>query len=161
MSRTINPHPCRDRRSGMRISRLLAAAVPLGVAVLLVFIIFVPVVPSQGGGSMTGCSPHGCMTDIVRYESVSCAHGGWGAAFQTGVNWYLVDGWVCSCPAEMPGHIVPCCVPPLAGVVWPAIGLLAVADLVSLAVIALDLTRFRGAGRPARPKPRNARTLPV
>lgn len=150
MSRTIQPHPCQDRRSVMRISGLLVAAVPLGLTVLLVFAIFVPVVPSQGGGSMTECSPHGCITDIAQYESVSYAYGGWGAIFQTGVNWYFANGWVCSCPAETAGHVVQCCVPPFAGVVWPAMGLLALADLVSLAVIALNLTRFRSAGRPAK-----------
>ncbi len=112
-------------------------AVPVSLTLLLVFIVFVPVVQSPGGGTHDECGQGGCINNIVQYESISYAYGGWGAVFQTGVNWYNVNGWVCSCPAQVEGRPnVQCCVPPFAGVVWPATGLLLLADLVSIAIVA-------------------------
>ena len=95
----------------------------LALTASLVLVLLVPVVldPSfaHGGTSMV-CSPRGCIS-FVQYDSISYAYGGWGAYFQTGVNYYTVSGWFCSCPAESPGHYIPCCVPPYAGTVWPIV----------------------------------------
>ena len=116
----------------MKAERWLFAAVPVGLTLLLAFILFVPVVLAPGDGTMTECNPQTCVVGIQQYESVSYAYGGWGAVFQTGVNWYRVDGWVCMCPAEVSGHIVPCCVPPYGWLIWSVVWLLAGADLVGV-----------------------------
>lgn len=105
------------------------ATIPVGLTLLLVFIIFVPALQ---GGTHTEDS-----LNIVQYESISYAYGGWGALFQTGVNWYDVNGWVCSCPP----NATECCVPPFGGIVWTVVGLLSLADLLSIVVITRRLTR--------------------
>ncbi len=106
------------------------ATIPVGLTFLLVFIIFVPAMQSQGGGTHTECSPTGCVT-VVQYESISYAYGGFGAVFQTGVNWYFVSEWVCSCP----NNATNCCIPPFWRIVWPVLGLLSLGDLLSIIVI--------------------------
>ena len=106
--------------------RIRWVAVPVSFALLLAFILFVPVVRSSGGESV--CGTDGCIHGIVQYESMSYAYGGWGAFFQTEVNWYVVDGWVCSCPAVTS---VPCCVPPFSWIVWPVVDSLVVGSVFS------------------------------
>lgn len=110
----------------MRNLKLLL--IPACLTLLLVFMLFLPVIPTPNG-SYTGCGPHGCV-DVVQFGSISYTYGGWGALFQTGVNWYAVDGWMCSCPSNASN----CCVPPYAGVVWGAVAVLFVVDLLSLLI---------------------------
>ncbi len=116
-------------------------AIPVTLTILLVFIIFVPLVQTPGGTSI-GCGPTGCVT-VVQYTSISYAYGGWGAFYQTGVNGYSVDEWVCFCPAEVSGQYVQCCVAPLAWIIWPVVGLLSLVDLVSLVIITRKLAKDR------------------
>jgi hypothetical protein len=116
------------------------AAIPVALTFLLVFIIFVPIVQSQAGGIFTECEPRRCVT-VVQYESISYAFGGWGAVFQTGVDWYHVGGWACSCPM----NATACCVPPFAGIIRDVIGFLAVTDLASM-IINRGLTVRKVAG---------------
>lgn len=105
------------------------AAIPVSLTFLLVFIIIMPAVQSQGR-TLTECSPTRCVT-VVQFESISHAFGGWGAVFQTGVNWYYVGGWVCNCPA----NATECCVAPFASIVWTVVGILFLVDLLSIVVI--------------------------
>jgi hypothetical protein len=121
----------------MRVPLFVAVSIVLAIA--LVFILFIPIVP-QPGGRFEVCSSTGCISD-VQYDSISYAYGGWGGYFQTGVNWYTVQSWVCFCPLETPGHIIPCCVPPFGAVIWPIVGLLLSGDVVSVGVVILGRSR--------------------
>ena len=98
------------------------------LTLLLIFVLFVPVVRSPGGGTMSVCGPHGCINNIIQYESISYAYGGWGAFFQTGVNWYAVQGWMC-----MEGA----CVVPYYAAVWSVVSALLLADYLSFLVIVI------------------------
>ena len=111
------------------------ALLPVVLSILIVFILFVPVVRLPGYAWTSVCGPHGCVSDIVQYESISYAYGGFGAVFQTGVNWYNVNGWMCMCPAETATSHVPCCVPPYADVIWPALVIMLAVDIGSIFVM--------------------------
>jgi carbohydrate-selective porin OprB len=111
------------------------ATIPVSLTFLLVFIIFIPVVQTLGG-TYTSSSPTGSVV-ATQYASISYAYGGWGAIFQTGVNWYNVNGWMCSCP----DNSTECCIAPFAGIIWTVVGLLSLADLLSIVVITRRLTR--------------------
>ncbi len=113
------------------------AAIPVSLTLLLVFIIFVPVIREPSNGIWTDCNGQICVSNIVQYESISYAYGAWGAVFHTGVNWYYVSGWVCYCTINATN----CCVAPFAGIIWPVVGLLFLADLLSIVVITRRLTR--------------------
>ena len=111
--------------------------IPIVLASVVVFVLFVPVVldPSfASGGTAMVCHASTCIS-FVQYDSISYLYGGWGAYFQTGVNYYTVQGWTCFCPPEQPGHYVPCCVPPYAGVVWPVVYSLLAGAVASTAVL--------------------------
>lgn len=100
----------------------------------LAFILLVPVTETPNG-RYTECDPNGCV-NVVQYQSISYAYGGWGGVFQSGVNLYSLNGWSCSCPAATAGHVLPCCIPPLAYVLWPILGLVFIGDLGCVAVAA-------------------------
>jgi hypothetical protein len=107
--------------------KLRRVVIPVCLTILLAYILFAPVVKSPGGGSMSSCDSHGCTYNIEQYESISYAYGGWGAYFQTGVNDFVVTGWMC--------YLVPC-VPQYYGVVWSVVLVLLIADVLSFLVIA-------------------------
>lgn len=67
----------------------------------------------------------------MQYDSISYAYAGWGAYYQTGVNYYMLQGWMCSCPA----NAVACCVPPLGWIIWPIIVGLLATDIASIVII--------------------------
>ena len=116
---------------------LLSTAVVL--TGILALTVLVPLTTSPGGGYRT-CGPSRCI-DVVQYESVSYAYGGWGGIFQSGVNIYSLNGWSCYCPASAVSNATPCCVPPFAYVLWPVLGLVLVADLGCLVAIFLSNKR--------------------
>lgn len=109
-------------------------AVPLVLVFVLGFILFVPVVRPPGDTISMSCHGSRCV-QFVQYESISYAYGGSGAIFLTGVNQYSLTSWVCMCPAD---SSAPCCAPPYTSITWPALGLLFVAVLISLAVVSVS-----------------------
>lgn len=117
------------------VARTWFAATAVAASAVLLVLLFVPLVATpEGSFNVCGPSPSYC-GKVVQYESLSYELGGTGALFQTGTNWYSFQSWMCSCPAETPGQSVPCCVPPLANVIWPAVGSLVLLDIVSLALL--------------------------
>ncbi len=104
--------------------------VPLVFSAILVFVVFIPVLPS---GQFTLCHASDCV-NVVQYDSISYDYGGWGAIGNTD-GYYSVQSWMCFCPAEAPGQYVPCCVPPYADMIWPAVALLFAADVASVIAV--------------------------
>jgi hypothetical protein len=118
------PEPLRSIWLGMSV---------VGSTALMIFILFIPVVPTS---HYQTCGPAGC-TNVTQYESVAYHYGGWGALFQTGVNWYAVDGWRCSCPINATN----CCVAPYGSVILGVLIMLSVIDLVSVALLVRGMKR--------------------
>jgi hypothetical protein len=102
---------------------------------LLIFIVYVPVLKERGQtGNWIECTGFGhCFEHVVQYESITYAYAGYGAFFQTGVNWYDIMQVMCfgppvyHCPDPMD-----CCAFPLRGVVWAIVGLLWILDLLCI-----------------------------
>ena len=114
----------------MKIPRL--AILPVVFTGAVVVLLFVPIVldPNFATGTLTVCNPNGCVT-VVQYDSVSYAYGGWGAYYQTGVNHYTVQWWMCSCPPISTN----CCVPPFGGLILAIATVLLAADIISLVLV--------------------------
>ena len=84
----------------MEARNVVLISIPVIITAVLVAIVLVPSVPTPGG-TFTECGPAPSYCGkVVRYGSLSYAYGGFGATYQTGVNSYSVQGWVCSCPAQ-------------------------------------------------------------
>ena len=112
-----------DTGRGIRLKRRWLLSILVALTAGFVLVLFAPVVLDPNfanGGIAMVCSTRGCVS-LVQYDSISYAYGGWGAYFQTGVNVYTVNFWVCMCPAQPPGQTIPCCVPPYAGIIWPIV----------------------------------------
>jgi hypothetical protein len=130
----------------MRARKVIVMLIPAIITAILVTVILVPSVPTPGGSyAACGPAPSYC-GQVVQYGSLTYAYGGFGAVYQTGVNSYSVEGWVCFCPAQTAGNVVPCCVPPMAGLIWPAVGVLVLADGISIVIL---VVRFG----PRKPSP--------
>src|SRR6266851_3887553 len=85
------------------------AVLPVVLTGALVMLLFVPIVVQPGSDHLV-CSQGSCIA-VRQYDSISYRYGGWGAYYQTGVNYYTVREWVCSCPQGLTN----CCLPPLGG----------------------------------------------
>ena len=112
------------------LNRTVAVAIPIILTTLLVVMFFVPVVPDANYTSGGNCDRSYC-GPVAQYASLSYAYGGWGAWFQTGVNWYAVQSWRCMCPS----NAVNCCIPPYADVILPVVGVLFMLDILSAALL--------------------------
>ncbi len=112
---------------GLKARRL--AILPIVFTVALLVLLFVPIVVDAGftTGTMMVCNANGCVR-VVQYDSVSYAYGGWGAYHQTGVNYYTVEGWICSCPPNSTS----CCIPPFQGIIAAILRVLLATDIGSI-----------------------------
>jgi len=108
------------------LKRRWLAVIPVSLTLLLVFIIFVPVIQLNGM-----CAKGSGCVNIVQYDSISLVFGGWGVGVQRGaINLVHVGFYIC-------GGFGKC--PPTSGPYvsfWTGVGLLALADLVSVVLIA-------------------------
>jgi hypothetical protein len=123
---------------GLKLSWVIL--VPVVLTAVLLIVLFAPVVldPNfRNGGSAMVCGPNApgshtiVCTSFVQYDSIAYAYGGWGAYFQTGVNYYTIQGWMC----------FEACVAPFGGIIWGLVAALLSADFVSLVFV----TRLRSA----------------
>ena len=107
------------------------AILPIVFTVALLVLLFVPLVVdanfTTGTGTMMVCNANACVT-VVQYDSVSYAYGGWGAYYQTSVNYYTVQGWICSCPPNSTS----CCIPTYQGIIEAILTALLAADIGSI-----------------------------
>jgi hypothetical protein len=132
----------------MRARKVIVISIPAIITAILVAVVLVPSVLTPGGThTVCGPAPSYC-GQVVQYGSLSYAYGGFGAVYQSGVNSYSVESWVCSCPAQIQGKVVPCCVPPLAGLIGPAVGVLLLADTISLIILFVESGRRKPSPSP-------------
>ena len=113
--------------------------VPTVFSAVLVFVVFVPVLPS---GQFTLCHASDCV-GVVQYDSISYNYGGWGAIAHTD-GYYSVESWICfPTPVATGGQIIPNCVPPYADIMWFAVALILAADVASVIAVMGWIPKWR------------------
>ncbi len=113
-------------KAGLGLKARWLAIPPIVFTAALVLLLFVPIVVNSNATHQV-CDPYGCVR-VVQYESIGYAYGGWGAYYQTGVNYYTVQEWICSCPPNSTS----CCIPPFQGIIEAIVVALLAADLGSI-----------------------------